>query len=50
MKGEHGGRKFLERDSHKGKGIAVFTSGGDSQVSISFLKLVSKANTFVCII
>uniref|UniRef100_A0A1B6DHL7 ATP-dependent 6-phosphofructokinase n=4 Tax=Clastoptera arizonana TaxID=38151 RepID=A0A1B6DHL7_9HEMI len=24
-------RRFIERGSHKGKGIAVFTSGGDSQ-------------------
>lgn len=23
--------KYLERGAHKGKGIAVFTSGGDSQ-------------------
>lgn len=23
--------KFIERGSHKGKGLAVFTSGGDSQ-------------------
>lgn len=26
------GHKFIERGAHKGKGIAVFTSGGDSQV------------------
>lgn len=26
------GQKFIERGSHAGKGIAVFTSGGDSQV------------------
>lgn len=26
------GSKFIERGAHKGKGIAVFTSGGDSQV------------------
>lgn len=24
-------KRFIERGSHKGKGIAVFTSGGDSQ-------------------
>lgn len=24
-------QRFIERGSHKGKGIAVFTSGGDSQ-------------------
>lgn len=29
---EHSGHKFIERGAHKGKGIAVFTSGGDSQV------------------
>lgn len=26
------GHKFVGRGAHKGKGIAVFTSGGDSQV------------------
>lgn len=30
---EQSGHKFIERGAHKGKGIAVFTSGGDSQVS-----------------
>lgn len=25
------GQRFIERSSHKGKGLAVFTSGGDSQ-------------------
>jgi len=29
---EKPGAKFIERGAHKGKGIAVFTSGGDSQV------------------
>lgn len=24
-------KRFIERGSHKGKGLAVFTSGGDSQ-------------------
>lgn len=24
-------QRFIERGSHKGKGLAVFTSGGDSQ-------------------
>ncbi|XP_060519567.1 ATP-dependent 6-phosphofructokinase isoform X3 [Cylas formicarius] len=28
---EKTGAKFIERGAHKGKGIAVFTSGGDSQ-------------------
>jgi hypothetical protein len=28
---DEGKQKFIERGSHKGKGIAVFTSGGDSQ-------------------
>nr|XP_023018693.1 ATP-dependent 6-phosphofructokinase [Leptinotarsa decemlineata] len=28
---ERAGSKFIERGAHKGKGIAVFTSGGDSQ-------------------
>ncbi|XP_018566953.1 ATP-dependent 6-phosphofructokinase isoform X2 [Anoplophora glabripennis] len=28
---EKPGAKFIERGAHKGKGIAVFTSGGDSQ-------------------
>lgn len=31
---EKSGHKFIERGAHKGKGIAVFTSGGDSQVFI----------------
>lgn len=26
-----GKQRFIERGAHKGKGIAVFTSGGDSQ-------------------
>lgn len=26
--------KFIQRGSHKGKGLAVFTSGGDSQVNL----------------
>lgn len=26
--------KFIKRGSHKGKGLAVFTSGGDSQGKI----------------
>lgn len=26
-----GSQKFIERGAHKGKGLAVFTSGGDSQ-------------------
>lgn len=30
--------KFIERGAHKGKGIAVFTSGGDSQVKLFFSK------------
>lgn len=33
------GAKFIERGAHKGKGLAVFTSGGDSQVSISIIQL-----------
>lgn len=33
---EKSGHKFIERGAHKGKGIAVFTSGGDSQVSEGF--------------
>ena len=28
---QHLVHKFIERGSHKGKGLAVFTSGGDSQ-------------------
>ena len=31
------GSKFIERGSHKGKGIAVLTSGGDSQVNSELL-------------
>lgn len=27
----HEKQRFIERGAHKGKGIAVFTSGGDSQ-------------------
>lgn len=30
-------RRFIERGSHKGKGIAVFTSGGDSQGKTYFI-------------
>lgn len=30
------GHKFIQRGAYKGKGIAVFTSGGDSQVIIYF--------------
>lgn len=33
--GDKTGHKFIERGAHKGKGLAVFTSGGDSQVSIT---------------
>lgn len=29
---EQQGAKFIERGAYKDKGIAVFTSGGDSQV------------------
>ncbi|GLV45889.1 Phosphofructokinase [Carabus blaptoides fortunei] len=29
--GDNAGHKFIERGAHKGKGLAVFTSGGDSQ-------------------
>ena len=33
-------RNFIERGAHKGKGMAVFTSGGDSQgIFIYFIKL-----------
>lgn len=36
---EKSGHKFVGRGTHKGKGIAVFTSGGDSQVkNLYFLK------------
>lgn len=31
MPGNDVTQRFIERGSHKGKGIAVFTSGGDSQ-------------------
>lgn len=31
MPGDESHQRFIERGSHKGKGIAVFTSGGDSQ-------------------
>lgn len=29
-------KRFIERGSHKGKGLAVFTSGGDSQGIVYF--------------
>jgi len=31
-------KRFIERGSHKGKGLAVFTSGGDSQGNIICLQ------------
>ena len=31
--------RVLKRGIYKGKGIAVLTSGGDSQVSVSFIKI-----------
>lgn len=31
MAEEHTSTKFIKPGSHKGKGLAVFTSGGDSQ-------------------
>lgn len=39
-------KRFIERGSHKGKGLAVFTSGGDSQgtyyiISKSFFNLLA---------
>lgn len=37
--GDRAGHKFIERGAHKGKGLAVFTSGGDSQVCTFILKL-----------
>lgn len=33
---EKSGEKFVERGAYKGKGLAVFTSGGDSQVLIIY--------------
>lgn len=33
-------KRFIERGSHKGKGLAVFTSGGDSQ-GICYLLIYS---------
>lgn len=35
-------KRFIERGSHKGKGIAVFTSGGDSQGNKDSLVLFMK--------
>lgn len=32
-------QKFIKPGSHKGKGIAVFTSGGDSQGALNLYKL-----------
>lgn len=33
--------RFIERGSHKGKGLAVFTSGGDSQgIAVNFIFMV----------
>lgn len=40
---EKQGHKFIERGAHKGKGIAVFTSGGDSQVRTYVVSLKSGA-------
>ena len=31
MEDEQTAQKFIKPGSHKGKGLAVFTSGGDSQ-------------------
>lgn len=36
--GDRAFHKFIERGAHKGKGLAVFTSGGDSQVGIKKIK------------
>jgi hypothetical protein len=34
--------RFIERGSHKGKGLAVFTSGGDSQgMSVNLIFMTS---------
>lgn len=34
---EKAGHRFVERGAYKGRGLAVFTSGGDSQVRILFI-------------
>lgn len=35
-------KRFIERGSHKGKGLAVFTSGGDSQgMVVLYLELAT---------
>lgn len=48
-----GRTKFIERGSHKGKGLAVFTSGGDSQgiftnYNLILIKFLNET-TFFCI-
>lgn len=44
---EQQGSKFIERGAYKDKGIAVFTSGGDSQVTTLYdLKLFV---TYMCL-
>lgn len=36
------GHKFVERGAYRGKGLAVFTSGGDSQVGYKLHKINNK--------
>jgi hypothetical protein len=37
-------KRFIERGSHKGKGLAVFTSGGDSQGMVVLYLLIRACN------
>ncbi|KAK7789689.1 hypothetical protein R5R35_011511 [Gryllus longicercus] len=40
-------RKFIERGSHKGKGLAVFTSGGDSQGMNAAVRAVVRMGVYL---
>jgi hypothetical protein len=37
-------KRFIERGSHKGKGLAVFTSGGDSQGMVVLYLIIRTCN------
>lgn len=40
----HDNKRFIERGSHKGKGLAVFTSGGDSQGMVVLYLIIRTCN------
>jgi len=37
-------KRFIERGSHRGKGLAVFTSGGDSQGMVVLYLIIITCN------